>query len=51
MVAIPVLVVPMTMNFASALTFYWASSNLISLLQARMLKTISKHFAHPLDVL
>lgn len=38
MVAIPVLVVPMTMNFASALTFYWASSNLISLLQARMLK-------------
>ena len=38
MLAVPVMIFPMTFNFPSALTFYWACSNLISLLQARMLK-------------
>ena len=38
MLAVPVMIFPMTFNFPSALTFYWACSTLISLLQARMLK-------------
>ena len=38
MYVMPLIVFPMTMNFASGLTFYWACSNLISLIQARILK-------------
>ena len=38
MLAVPVMIFPMTFNFPCALTFYWACSNFISLLQARMLK-------------
>ena len=38
MYLVPLIIFPMTFNFPSALTFYWACSNLISLIQARMLK-------------
>ena len=38
MYLMPMIIFPMTMNFASGLTFYWACSNLISLVQARTLK-------------
>ena len=38
MYVMPLLVFPMTMNFASSLTFYWACSNFISLIQARTFK-------------
>ena len=38
MYLLPVMIIPMTMNFASGLTFYWACSNLISLVQARIFK-------------
>ena len=38
MYVLPLIVFPMTMNFASGLTFYWACSNMISLIQARILK-------------
>ena len=38
MYLMPLLIIPMTMNFASGLTFYWACSNLISLVQARIFK-------------
>ena len=38
MYVMPLMIFPMTMNFASGLTFYWTCSNLISLIQARILK-------------
>ena len=38
MYVMPLIVFPMTMNFASGLTFYWACSNLFSLIQARIFK-------------
>ena len=38
MTVMPFILVPITMNFASAVSFYWLTTNLISLVQARILK-------------
>jgi len=39
MYGIPFLMFPFTMNFASAVTFYWFFNNLISIAQARIVRT------------
>merc|ERR1719186_2245210 len=38
MMAIPLVIFPLTMNFASSLTFYWLVTNAIAIVQTRSLK-------------
>jgi len=39
MMGLPFIMFPMTMNFVSAVTFYWSVNNFISLCQARLIRT------------